>query len=267
MINGAALTIIGNSGVVKLSHRPVAVQGRIAGAKGMWVLHPDDQSPAAPPRIWIRPSQKKINLQTPLHRAHLIFDLVCPSRVTIPSRLSMQTIVNLSHNGVPDCSFDSLIEKELEALIEPLTQWKDPHAMLTVAKAIEQAGHITGSRLQRLARGSTRALGLGRGFHRDEADENDDDRDDGADLLPGAEKIYSGRDVDSGAPLALFENAYELTLAGFHPLTFPPLYEKMRCIVSSVIDTSVKSYKIPVSESVEAFIIPGMISPHCAVQT
>jgi hypothetical protein len=38
-ISGAALTTIMR--VMKYSSRPTAVQGRIAGAKGMWVLHPD----------------------------------------------------------------------------------------------------------------------------------------------------------------------------------------------------------------------------------
>jgi RNA-dependent RNA polymerase len=172
----------------------------------------------------------------------------------------MQTVINLSHNGVPDNSFNSLIKKELEALIEPLTQWNDPHAMLAVAKAVEQAGHITGSRLQRVAGGSTKALGLSRDFHRDEADADRYGGDEGDDILPGADQIYSGRDLGSGAPLSLFENAYELILAGFHPLTFPPLYEKMHKIVINVIDACVKSFHIPVSESVEAFIIPGRVS-------
>jgi RNA-dependent RNA polymerase len=172
----------------------------------MWILHPDDDSPF--PRIWIRTSQKKITLPSPLHRAHLILDLVCPARVTTPSRLSQQTIINLAHNGVPDDSFNILVEKELQAIIEPLTNWSDPHATLAIAKAIDQAGHVTGSRLQRLAGGSTRALGLGRDFHRD--DDDNDEHDEANDLSGAEPQIHSGRDIYSGAPQSLFESAYDL---------------------------------------------------------
>ncbi|TFK17046.1 hypothetical protein FA15DRAFT_578600, partial [Coprinopsis marcescibilis] len=38
---------------------PTAVQGRIDGAKGLWVRHPTDED-LDTPRIWIRASQNKI---------------------------------------------------------------------------------------------------------------------------------------------------------------------------------------------------------------
>jgi RNA-dependent RNA polymerase len=255
LMNGAALTAIWNSTTVKLPHRPVAVQGRRGGEKGMWTLDPTDQSPTAPPRMYSRPSQNKINLPRPLHRAHLIFDLLAPSRVTMPSHLSTQTINCLSHNGVPDTAFKTLVEKELEAVIQPLTDWDGPGSMLAVAKAIERAGHITGARLQRLAGGSTKALGLSRDFHRDE---DDGDRDDHGDVFQSLEsQVSSGRESFSDAPRSAFESAYELLLAGFHPLKLKLLYDKMQKIVSYVVDNFVKNLRIPVSESVEAFIIPG----------
>jgi len=75
------------------------------------------------PGISIHLLQKKINLLTPLHCSHLIFDLVFPLRALMPSRLSMQTITCLSHNGVPDSAFKDLIENELDAIIQPLADW------------------------------------------------------------------------------------------------------------------------------------------------
>ena len=251
-INGAALTAIWNSAIVKLPHRPVAVQGRFAGTKGMWELHPDDQSPTAPPRLWYRPSQKKIDLPSPLDSAHLIFDLLAPSRVSMPSHLSMQTINCLSHNGVPDIAFNTLLEKELDGIIQPLTDWEGPGSMLAVAKAIERAGHITGARLQRFAGGSTKALGLSRDFHRDE---NDGDRDDDGGISDL--QVSSGRESFSEAPRSVFESAYELIIAGFHPLKLRLLYDKMKNIVKYVVDNFVQNLRIPVSESIEAFIVPG----------
>jgi RNA-dependent RNA polymerase len=63
-ISGAGLTSIMR--VMRYPARPTAVQGRIAGAKGMWVLHPDPGHQVADgqPRIWICDSQNKnkINL-------------------------------------------------------------------------------------------------------------------------------------------------------------------------------------------------------------
>ncbi|KAJ8586805.1 hypothetical protein M405DRAFT_843615 [Rhizopogon salebrosus TDB-379] len=77
----------------------------LMGAKGMWVLHPDPKSQIADglPKIWICSSQNKVNLGSlhGLDSTHRIFDLVAPSHVTGPtSRLSSQTLVNLTHNGV-----------------------------------------------------------------------------------------------------------------------------------------------------------------------
>ena len=58
-INRAALTDIGRR--FSLPHgMPTAVQGRVAGAKGMFLLHPYDKHPE--PRVWIRDSQNKIKL-------------------------------------------------------------------------------------------------------------------------------------------------------------------------------------------------------------
>lgn len=128
--------------------------------------------------------------------------------------------------------------------------------MLTVAKALSNAGRITGTRLQRLAGGSTKALGLSKDFHLDDDTEEVDDAD--AKAFEEKElKNLSGRDPISGAPISLFESAYELVLAGFHPLTCEPLGDKMHSIVKTVIDDFVESLKIPISESIEAFIIPG----------
>ena len=74
LINRSALRAIQRSR--GLSEMPTAVQGRIAGAKGLWVLDPDDMERA--PRIWIADSQVKIkysdeDLATPDRR---VFDLL-----------------------------------------------------------------------------------------------------------------------------------------------------------------------------------------------
>ena len=59
LINGAALSAIARQ--MGYEERPTAVQGRIGGAKGLWVLHPRQQSHTGVPKIWIRPSQRNIH--------------------------------------------------------------------------------------------------------------------------------------------------------------------------------------------------------------
>ena len=71
-INRTALTLIARR--FTLPHgMPTAVQGRVAGAKGMFMLHPYDRHPE--PRVWIRDSQNKIKLPK-LERWHRILDLL-----------------------------------------------------------------------------------------------------------------------------------------------------------------------------------------------
>jgi len=253
-INEAALTAIYRSGILPLTHRSSAVQARIGGAKGMWMQHPDDTS--LTPYIWVRPSQTKIKHPSPLCRAHCILELLSPEHVTMPSHLSMQTINNLSHNGVPHTVFTALIKAELEALIKPLTDWQHSHSMVTVARAVYQAGRIGGARLQRVAGSSIKALGLSRDFHRDKAE--GDVTPDANDITGLAERrVFTGRSEFNKAPLSPHESAYELILAGFHPLYFEFLYDKMKTVVTIAIDSFVKNFHITVSESLEAFILPG----------
>lgn len=157
-INQAALVAI-NTQLNKQS-LPVAVQGRIAGAKGLWILHPDDDSPEF--KIWIRDSQNKIKLSQ-LHRSHRIFELVAasqPSTSGIP--VSRQSIVNLSFNGVPDDVLMAYLEKGLVKAIEPLVNWDRPKAALHLWYAINMTGSVARSRLARVTAGISRALGLTR---------------------------------------------------------------------------------------------------------
>ena len=49
------------------------------------------------PKIWIRPSQRKISYEN-FRPVQLIFDLIQPPRVTLPGTLSRLTILDLAHN-------------------------------------------------------------------------------------------------------------------------------------------------------------------------
>jgi RNA-dependent RNA polymerase len=247
-INGAALLIISKH--MNLPNRPAAVQGRIAGAKGLWCLNPYDRDPKDPPKIWIRKSQRKIDLGpfSQLDRSHRIFDLVAPSRTWTSGRLSMESIITLSHNGVPDDVFISLMREGLEDKIENLTNWTRPNAMAFLWHAIDNSGNVSGSRIQRHALGVSRALGLkGRDYGRQKEDVREDAND-----------PDTGRTRYSGEPEGLHESALELVQAGFHPSECPILCDKMRMIVRLAIDNYIKDFHYPVDQSARAFIIPGM---------
>ncbi|KAF9236846.1 RNA dependent RNA polymerase-domain-containing protein [Melanogaster broomeanus] len=255
-INGAALTQIMR--IMKYASRPTAVQGRVGGSKGMWLLHPDppEQVADGPAKIWIRDSQTKIKLGKldQLGRSQRIFDLLAPSRVTGPSRLSAQLLINLSHNGVPHRVLKELMALGLQDEIDQLVDWDQPHSMVAVWKAVERAGHVIMGRVRRQLAGQARALGLGQLRPQDDRVGDDDEEvDENEATLP---LDTGGRKQHSGQPLTLHESVLELLQAGFHPLKLDLLFNKLESIISLVLDDYVEKFHIPVPESREAYIVP-----------
>src|SRR5882724_7526200 len=126
--------------------RNTAFQGRIAGAKGMWLLHLDDRLSTAEPKIWIRDSQDKIKLPdlATCDHGHLILDFVAPARMTLPVQLSAQILINLAHNGVPHAVLKTLLEEGLKAEVADLTWWSGPESMLLLYHAVSRIGNVTG---------------------------------------------------------------------------------------------------------------------------
>ncbi|KAI0370069.1 hypothetical protein BV20DRAFT_1075995 [Pilatotrama ljubarskyi] len=277
-MNGAALSEIGRR--MGYSARPTAVQGRIAGAKGLWMLHPRERNPFAAPKIWIRESQRKINLDfSNLHPAHRIFDLLAPPRVTLPSRLSRLTILNLSHNGVPTEVFVELMKETLDEQVQALTQWTRPQDMQLLWATINRIGHVSAARIQQYALGASRALGLSGRIREDDDFPSDEPSDPLQDLLDAAaaEDVLLGddesaallaeleqagavaqslRDKFTGEPLTLHGVVLDLLQAGFNPLRLPLLYEKLKKITSKVIEDVIRDFHVSVPLSAEAFIVP-----------
>ncbi|KAI5121840.1 hypothetical protein M0805_003273 [Coniferiporia weirii] len=230
---------------------PTAVQGRIAGAKGLWLLHPDPKhrSLDEPPKIWIRDSQIKVNHPPTSEwgRSHLIFDLVRIQRLTVPSSLYMQTIQNMSYNGVKDKVFEKLLEVGLKKEIGALATWDGPNARTHLAKAVENVGGIMGSRLSRLAGNEARLFG----YVRDEREGADGDGEE-VDTTSGLVE----RDVSSGCPTKLYESTREMLQAGFTPLRNSLLRTNLRQIIKNVIEVCLEQFHITVDVSAEAFIVP-----------
>lgn len=242
-----------------LSEPPTAVQGRIFGSKGIWVLHPHDQhiAKAHSPKIWIRPSQQKIQLVrshnekelAKVHRSHFIFDLVQPSRTTVSTRLNRLALLNLSHNGVPTEVFARLMEDGLNREIAPLTQWQGPNAMNLLWHAVNKSTGASSQRLQQFISGAQRALGLSR---KQDADE-DADEDDAGSLTDS----LSARCNASGKPLSIGDLVLSLIGAGFHPMKEQFLFGELKQLIDMIINGQIKKNHIPVPCSADAFIVPG----------
>ncbi|KAI9513086.1 RNA dependent RNA polymerase-domain-containing protein [Russula earlei] len=240
-INGAALTLIARR--LRLSSRPTAVQGRVAGAKGLWILHPEDRSPTEPPRIWIRKSQQKVVLPgMDEGSAHVIFDLVAQStRITVPSRLNAQFIMNLAENGVDHKVFEDLMHEGMSEAFTSLTQWDGHGAMPLLWSAVNKVGNVTRTHLQELVQGLARAIGLhSRGEKREDEDDVPRDDDSSSD--------------ERNKPLS--QMVLELIQAGFNPKTSPYLRDKIQYMVREAMYSYSKKYRIEVRQSAMAFIVP-----------
>ncbi|EDR15354.1 uncharacterized protein LACBIDRAFT_301565 [Laccaria bicolor S238N-H82] len=227
---------------------PTGIQGRIAGAKGMWIRHPTDDS--LEPKIWIRDSQNKIKLSE-LDKAHRIFDLLSVSKPSSSIALSQQSILNLSFNGIPDDVLVKLLEQGIVDEVMPLLDWKRPNAMTVLWDAINKSAGVSGSRTQRVAAGASRALG----FQRQDWGHDDVVADQDAETQDISGTTYTGRNEYSKAPLALHEMTMELIQAGFHPSQCKILQDKIKFMVQQTINSSVEKYRIPIKESTGGYIV------------
>ncbi|KAF5367171.1 hypothetical protein D9758_004049 [Tetrapyrgos nigripes] len=279
LINKAALQEIQRR--IGYEDFPIAVQARVAGSKGLFILHPDDEDPT--PKIWIRDSQRKIKYPTltgpSWHtRAHRIFDLVSVSHPASSSVfLSKQSILNMWHNKVPVQVFLYLMEQGLIETLRPLGEWRGKWAMLQLWDTISKIGRVSGTRLARLVPSASRALGFsGREWARDEVGIADEEAsgsasmtavDNGSELVGesndenlsyGSSLGYTGRDSISGAPVSQHEYALEKIQAGFNPIYDMDLRDTVRFIEKNTVKNYMDKLRIPLPDgtAVEAFAIP-----------
>ena len=238
-----------------------AVQGRLGGSKGVWLLHPDHQLPdESPPRVWIRDSQKKITHDCSSgpddgrSRAYYILDLVGPARLVYPSKLNKQVIINLSSNGVPTSVFANMLEAAVERDFEDLTAWEGEEAMEFLLSNVSRLGGVSGTRSGRRAGTMARILGL-RGREMEDIPTSQ-----ASDLGLVEEDLE--RDPLSGPPASLSEKIFDMIIAGFHPLRSELLYDSLKQFTMNLIRTYVFECRIPIPQSCDAFIVPGMSTLH-----
>ncbi|KAF8305208.1 hypothetical protein DL93DRAFT_2102154 [Clavulina sp. PMI_390] len=281
-MNDAAARAVQN--LCQLQRKPVAMQGRLGGAKGMFVLHPGLEhatytgAAAADlnsdePVLWCRRSQVKIKYgledqQASPEIGHRTFDLLRSSKVTLPARLSEQIMQCLSHGGVPHevllRIFHQQVDSELRILDEylPLSDSRfdqsDQAEIKRESFAIRLYDFVSGAesvpqaRLRRQTLGLSRVLGLG-----EQEDQSDwthaiDDNDD--DL--GDQSTAWAPDLVSGQPSSLAETVLLLLEAGFYPWDTRILWKKLQQCVTTKVNSLTTKYKFHVPMSAEAFAIP-----------
>ncbi|KAG8908765.1 mannosyl-oligosaccharide alpha-1,2-mannosidase [Tulasnella sp. 403] len=253
LINRAALKVIQEQR--DLSDVPTAVQGRIAGAKGLWILHPSDKSTV--PMIWVTESQVKINyssedLKDPSRR---IFDLLRVGDVKSPIRLSNQPIINFWHNGVPTSTFQELLQEALHEDIDSLLEaWneKDPKCLW---KMVFARNRLRTSRRQQEEATYLRELGQ---FSDHEDEQSSEDLVDEEDVFNPS--LLDFPDPSSMWPYDVAEQVVQLLQADFLPSNCQPLATGLKLLLKQEVQKMVKGpCHIPVKFSMEAFAAPDFL--------
>lgn len=216
---------------------PSAIQGRICGAKGMFLRHPTNKE--AVPRVWIRLSQNKIYVTVP-DPSQLVMDLIRKPILTTPASISAEPIINLSHNRVPTATFVDLARTELDEVVRQLTDWSGDKAMLRLYRAVCESQGVTATRLQRDAAGAARSLGLASYTTESSSVEEE----------PASDDL-------SGCPSSIAETVMLMLLNGFNPETSALLMQDIKQILKSTIDMFINRYRLNVPLSLTAFAIPG----------
>lgn len=252
-MNRAALRLIQKQ--KGLQTMPTALQGRIAGAKGLWILDDDDQTDF--PRIWISASQVKIQY-TPeeLDRdpSRRVFDLLRVGQVKTPARLSAQPITNFAHNGVPHTVFSELLQESLKETIDHLfEEWKSDDAV-SMWDLVFNKGGVGHIRKGRSAKVFERIFG---NFRDTEETEESSWTPDVFGSPVDLDDSNTGPDPNSGWPTELAEQIIELFQTGFTPSNCTYLASLMKSYLKIEVKRMVQGCHIPVKRSAEAFAAPG----------
>lgn len=248
----------------------MVVQMRIGGAKGLLLADPRSlcgEETGADVRL--RPSQIKIKLSQDsesIDPAMLTVDILRPGRLTGPARLSTETIVNFTENGVPAQAVFQLMRDTMQEKVDRLTTWNDPASVYELWWNVQQAGGVIMERLSREARGAARAKGYTSrdGISHKKGSSSDADEDDDLDSALQERSLAWWKDPISGCPSSLEETVLVLLDSGFTPDACPVLAAKLREVAKKALTNYVEKFHIDVMMSCKAFMVPdpcGVLKP------
>ncbi|KAN0061910.1 hypothetical protein ACQY0O_005905 [Thecaphora frezii] len=240
---------------------PSAIQARVAGAKGVWFMQAGSTAELhgsrSPRSLIVRSSQKKLDLadfdRTDL--SHRVVDLLTPARATIPSTLSRQIILVMSHGGVPTEVFKRLQREQLLIIVDRFSDWTeeddDNDVRMRLAKAIDEYGLVEQDKNKRsMLASERRAQGL---LSRAEASDDFD-----ADETEGFFSV-EGRHIWTQKPVHAPTCAHELLLNGFHPASNVMLAGLIQGVAKQSMERILKKFACPVDKSGEAMCIPDPV--------
>ncbi|KAG9040385.1 hypothetical protein FS837_000718 [Tulasnella sp. UAMH 9824] len=253
LINRAALRLVQRQ--KEMQSMPTALQGRIAGAKGLWILDPHNRG--SRPQIWLTKSQIKITYtpkeldEDPSRR---IFDLLRVSQVKEPVRLPMHPIINFAHNGIPHTVFSELLQESLKSTIDQvLEDWDSDDAVAMWSMIFNRSG-VGNIRKRRYDRFSERIFG---NFRDTEEKEENLWTSEGLTSLGDVDNLVdSGPDPNSGWPSKLAEQIIDLLEAGFIPSKCSHLAALMKSYLKMEVKWITREYRIPLKRSAEVFAAP-----------
>ena len=213
-------------------------------------------------KVWIRPSQTKIKYPQlgSQDDDKYIVEVLEPSHMRYPGRLSAESIICLAENGVDQEVFVKLMKAGLDELVDGLTNWEGDFAMARLWFNVARVGAVMSSRRARELRGESRSRGFG-DRHSDDSDDETEDPD-ALEIDPAIQEKSTAwwSDQISGCPSSLEETVMVLLDSGFTPRDCPVLAEKLKHVLLRAIGTYVSRYKIGVPMSCTAFIIPGELN-------
>ncbi|KAL0077728.1 RNA-dependent RNA polymerase RdRP [Phycomyces blakesleeanus] len=237
---------------------PCAIQGRIAGAKGVWILTPEIEFESGE-WIKIRASQNKFKTCLPqadmdyqTDPIHFTFDLVKTSICIYPSKLNTQFIQAISAGGVPKDAFTKILHEYLQKLVTIVLESKN---IKVLRDWVIKTGAVMNARWEV------------------EAVEQDVWRDTLSDtwltdyaptedtLSPDILTASSGKanywryNAYSGLPASLYDSAVRMIDSGFD-LTNPFLANKITNIFRDTMRMVMSKYRIEVQQSCTLTCVP-----------
>ncbi|KAG1418323.1 hypothetical protein G6F58_005118 [Rhizopus delemar] len=259
---------------------PCAVQGRIGGAKGIWIISPDLDFNSGK-YIKIRKSQNKFKTGLPqsnlrLDPHHYTFDLVKNSICVYPSFLNTQFIQVLAAGGVPTEVFNDILKEYIHRIATVVTE---NQSVKVLRDWVTKTGKIMSRRLENeehAEKGIWKDLSIEEELENDlfnmDAELTDESGFDGSNpsFNPKAHSnhLLNSRTYDrineySGYPCSPFEAVVRLLDSGFD-LSNAFIASRVTFIFRQVMKSVNTKYKVEVAQSCTVTCIPdptGTLEP------